>query len=238
MASRPARRTRSKDSGRDVRSTSLRLRDVRRWRHPLLRLVTRSLSPQPPRRGTPPQRMLPGRRAPDRGSIRRLRAIGALTQDGTPPTGSKPVAGPAYDADLIVGRVETHLDEHLADPSLGLDALADAANVSPSSVGRAFRKVYDTSPWRYVMRQRVEHAARLLNDPSRALAAIALDAGFYDQAHLTRTFKRFMGETPGEYRDRQHPSGDSSEASGGPAGGDSVRGDSVDSASRGNAGDA
>lgn len=187
----------------------------RLWRHPFLRLITERPPPRATRRKPRPRRMHSGRRAPDRGSMRRNRAIGALTGSAPHPTGSRPVAGPAYDADLIVGRVETHLDEHLADPSLRLDALADAADVSPSSVGRAFRKVHDTSPWRYVMRQRVEHAEQLLTNTSRSLAAIALDAGFYDQAHLTRTFKRFTGETPGEYRERQQPSGDPADPSSG-----------------------
>jgi len=159
--------------------------------------------------------------------MRRSRRIGARTRSGPHPVaGSRPVSsskpvsspksgiGPAYDADLIVGRVETHLDEHLADPSLRLDALADAADVSPSSVGRAFRKVHDTSPWRYVMQQRVEHAKRLLRDTSRSLAAVALDAGFYDQAHFTRTFKRFTGETPGQHRERHLQSEVSPDSSG------------------------
>jgi len=39
-----------------------------------------------------------------------------------------------------------------------------------------------------------------LDDPKLSLADIAIDAGFADQSHLTRNFKRFTGRTPGEYR--------------------------------------
>ena len=112
-----------------------------------------------------------------------------------------PVAGHGYDAELLVGRVVTHLDDHLVDPNLDLDQLADAAHVSPSSLGRAFRDVLDTTPWRYVMRRRIDHAKRLLVDTDCSLTDIALDAGFYDQAHFSRTFKRFTGTTPGTFRE-------------------------------------
>jgi transcriptional regulator GlxA family with amidase domain len=112
-----------------------------------------------------------------------------------------PVAGHGYDPELLVGRVVTHLNDHLADPSLDLEQLADAAHVSPSSLGRAFRDVLDTTPWRYVMRRRIDHAKRLLAHTDRPLADIALDAGFYDQAHFSRTFKRFTDTTPGTFRE-------------------------------------
>jgi AraC family transcriptional regulator len=51
------------------------------------------------------------------------------------------------------------------------------------------------------VKQRVERVKRLLATTDCSLASIALDTGFYDQAHLTRTFKRLEGVTPGTYRD-------------------------------------
>ena len=148
---------------------------------------------------TPTRLWLPGRiRLP-----RRLRSIRSSRR--SPCRGNRrdrlPVAGHGYDAELLVGRVVTHLDDHLADPNLDLDQLADAAHVSPSSLGRAFRDVLDTTPWRYVMRRRIDHAKRLLVGTGRSLADIALDAGFYDQAHFSRAFKRFTGTTPGAFRE-------------------------------------
>jgi transcriptional regulator GlxA family with amidase domain len=117
-----------------------------------------------------------------------------------------PVAGPSPDAstpatdDLVVGQVQDFVDDHLA-ADLTLDRLAEAAGVSPSSLGRRFREEMDTTPWRYVLRRRVEKAKELLRETDRSLAAIALDTGFYDQPHFTRTFKRFEGQTPGDYRE-------------------------------------
>jgi len=102
----------------------------------------------------------------------------------------------------VIGRVRQFVDDHLA-ADLTLRDLADVADVSPSSLGRRFKAETGTTPWRYVLKRRIERAKALLRDTDRSLAAIALDTGFYDQPHFTRTFKRFEGETPGEYRDRR-----------------------------------
>ncbi|CAM5537911.1 AraC family transcriptional regulator OS=Streptomyces fumanus OX=67302 GN=GCM10018772_29740 PE=4 SV=1 [Streptomyces fumanus] len=49
------------------------------------------------------------------------------------------------------------------------------------------------------MSRRVERARQLLL-AGRAPADVATATGFYDQAHLTRHFKRLVGVTPGRYR--------------------------------------
>ncbi|MBN2751418.1 MAG: AraC family transcriptional regulator, partial [Rhodospirillaceae bacterium] len=47
--------------------------------------------------------------------------------------------------------------------------------------------------------QRVRRAGALLFQ-GEDIAAVAVDAGFYDQSHMTRQFLRLFGMTPGEYR--------------------------------------
>jgi len=116
----------------------------------------------------------------------------------------KSVAGPsAPDApavDPVVGRVQTFVDAHLA-ADLTVDELAEAVDLSPSSLERRFRAEMDTTPWRYVLQRRIDAAKRLLETTDRSLVAIAFDTGFYDQPHFTRTFKRLEGQPPGAYRD-------------------------------------
>jgi AraC-like DNA-binding protein len=63
---------------------------------------------------------------------------------------------------------------------------------------RQFHAVYGTSPYRYSLMQRLDVARGWLRD-TRPLAETALDAGFADQAHFTRTFKAAFGMTPGRY---------------------------------------
>ena len=61
---------------------------------------------------------------------------------------------------------------------------------------RQFRAVYGTSPYRYSVMRRLDVARGWLRD-ARPLAETALEAGFADQAHFTRLFKRAYGITPG-----------------------------------------
>jgi len=63
---------------------------------------------------------------------------------------------------------------------------------------RQFHAVYGTSPYRYSVMRRLDVTRGWLRD-ARPLAETALEAGFADQAHFTRTFKAAFGMTPGRY---------------------------------------
>jgi AraC-like DNA-binding protein len=52
-----------------------------------------------------------------------------------------------------------------------------------------------------VRRLRLEWAAQRLAESSDPLSAVALGAGFADQSHLNRHFRRRYGFTPGEFRE-------------------------------------
>ena len=81
-----------------------------------------------------------------------------------------------------------------------LQVLAAAAGVHPVHFAAVFRRAYGCPLGDYVRRRRIEHARRLLADAGRPLAHVGMDAGFADQSHFNRVFKRFVGLTPGEYR--------------------------------------
>lgn len=74
--------------------------------------------------------------------------------------------------------------------------------LGPESVSRGFRRAYGVSPRRYRLEARVRHALRSLHGPAPGLAALALDCGFADQAHLTRSVSRLTGRSPGRWRER------------------------------------
>jgi AraC family transcriptional regulator len=89
-------------------------------------------------------------------------------------------------------------DQYLGD--VALNALAEVAGVHPSHLARAFRAQYGFTVGEYVRHLRVEFACRAISRSDAPLAAIALDAGFADQSHFTKTFRRVMGVTPSQFR--------------------------------------
>ncbi len=92
----------------------------------------------------------------------------------------------------------------LTAPDLTSADLAAAAGCSRFAAYRAFHQVYGLAPSDYQRQLRVRAARRLLaRDIPPAVAAA--EAGFADQAHLTRWFRRYYGVTPGAYRTAMHP---------------------------------
>jgi AraC family transcriptional regulator len=78
--------------------------------------------------------------------------------------------------------------------------LARAAGVHPVYLARAFRRAYGVPVTEYARRLRVRAAADRVASTELSLARIACEAGFADQAHLTRELRRETGLTPGALR--------------------------------------
>ena len=97
----------------------------------------------------------------------------------------------------VAGRLRDYLDGRRTEQV----TLHDAAQVLDRSVPhliRSFTRSYGVSPHAYVIGARIELARKLLLD-GVSPAQVAADAGFYDQAHFTRLFKRHVSVTPARY---------------------------------------
>ena len=90
------------------------------------------------------------------------------------------------------------LHERVTDPP-SLDELARVTGLGPFALMRAFRAETGLPPHAYLNQVRVRLARRLL-DSGVPPADAAATAGFADQAHLTRHFKRMLGVPPGAYQ--------------------------------------
>jgi AraC family transcriptional regulator len=97
-----------------------------------------------------------------------------------------------------------YISEHLTPPPRLAD-VAQVAGVHPMHLSRLFRECYGYSMGEFVRRRRIAWACTQLASSDLTLAAIALAAGFADQAHFSRTFRRVTGCTPRWYR--QHLKG-------------------------------
>lgn len=117
------------------------------------------------------------------------------------PATARPARG-VPGGDALARLVRDRLAERLLDPP-SLTELAAELGLSRYQVLRAFRERMGMPPFAWLAQHRVARARRLLDAGHPPAAAAAL-AGFADQAHLTRWFRRVVGVTPGVYRRGVH----------------------------------
>jgi AraC family transcriptional regulator len=96
-------------------------------------------------------------------------------------------------------RAEDQLRDRWREPVRIAD-LANQVGVHPALLSRTFRRRHGIGIATYLRRLRLEWAARQLVESNAPLAAIAISAGFADQSHFTRAFRRHTGMTPAGYR--------------------------------------
>ena len=89
-------------------------------------------------------------------------------------------------------------DDPLATPSLR--ELAQLAGVHPAHLARRFQQAHGVSVGEYQRGLRIAIAREALADRSRSIAAVAAEAGFADQSHFARVFRRMVGQTPRDFR--------------------------------------
>jgi AraC-like DNA-binding protein len=103
--------------------------------------------------------------------------------------------------DPAVGRALALLHERPAD-DWTLDALARSAGASRSVLADRFMHLVGYPPMQYLMRWRMQLAARQLSDGPKKIAAIGRDLGYESEAAFSRTFKRIAGVSPAAWRSR------------------------------------
>ena len=94
--------------------------------------------------------------------------------------------------------VRDYIQENYAD-NLSLDQLAKVAYLSPFHLIRVFSNEVGIPPHAYLTQVRIQRAKAFLAR-GWPIVQVAAAAGFVDQSHLTRHFKRNVGVTPGQYR--------------------------------------
>ncbi|WP_026876598.1 AraC family ligand binding domain-containing protein [Jiangella gansuensis] len=112
----------------------------------------------------------------------------------------QPSDGPRPAPAALAGRLRELLDSRTTSGLTLRDAAAEL-HAHPTHLVRSFTTAFGLPPHRYLTGRRVELARRLLLDGHRP-ADVATAAGFYDQAHLTRHFTRYLGVGPARYAAR------------------------------------
>ena len=83
---------------------------------------------------------------------------------------------------------------------VSLASAAAECNLSVSHFAHAFRRTFGRPPRRWLMERRIDAVKNLLLTSRLTLAAVASQCSFADQSALSSSFKRVLGESPGEWR--------------------------------------
>lgn len=102
-----------------------------------------------------------------------------------------------------INRVFKYIDKNL-DSDLSLNTISDIAFFSPYHFHRVFKFVTKETLNEYVTRQRIEKSALELIHKDVGITEISTKYGFNDNSSFTRTFKKYYGISPTEFR-KQNP---------------------------------
>lgn len=102
-----------------------------------------------------------------------------------------------------IRKLQRHIEQ---DPTRTptLAELAVLVDFHPVHVARSFREFTGKTIGEYIRSTRLDHARRLLEDRQLSIAEVAHLAGFVDQSHLTRLFRRCLKLTPKQFRELRH----------------------------------
>ncbi|GAB5518911.1 MAG: hybrid sensor histidine kinase/response regulator transcription factor [Rhodothermales bacterium] len=113
------------------------------------------------------------------------------------PTAQEPL--PSADA-AFLEQVRTTIEAHMADPSFGVEQLAEHMHLSRRQLHRKLRGLSDLSTVGFIRLMRLERAAQLLEQQVGPVAEVAYQVGFHDPSYFTRLFKQTFGVPPSVYR--------------------------------------
>lgn len=107
------------------------------------------------------------------------------------------VGTPSRKTAPAISYVDLHFHEKIR-----LKTVARLCGLDSFQFSRRFKQEHGFSFREYLLRYRVNKAQEFLQFPNAAIVDIACAIGFTDASHLARAFRRFVGITPSEYRQR------------------------------------
>jgi AraC-like DNA-binding protein/CheY-like chemotaxis protein len=98
-----------------------------------------------------------------------------------------------------LGAVEAYVARNLH-RKIVQSEVAESCGLSPFQFSRLFKRRYDMTFQEFVQNMRIEAAKRMLEHPGASVTDVCFNVGFHDLSYFTRTFQRYVGDTPSHYR--------------------------------------
>ena len=100
----------------------------------------------------------------------------------------------------LLMQVTNYVQHNLSKP-MDVDALANSLFISRTHLAAKFKRETGMTLTDFILKEKIEEAKRLLRYSDKSLSLIADYLGFSSQSHFTKTFKKYSGKTPREYRE-------------------------------------
>jgi AraC-like DNA-binding protein len=99
-------------------------------------------------------------------------------------------------------RIRRHMQTHYLRLKT-MTQVAEETGVDAAYLSRVFRRFHQSSPYKFLTRLKMGHAASLLLNPDSLVKIVADDLGFEDPFHFSRTFKSIYGISPEQFANRK-----------------------------------
>lgn len=99
-------------------------------------------------------------------------------------------------------RIRRHLQTHYLRLKT-MTQVAEETGVDAAYLSRVFRRFHHSSPYKFLTRLKMGHAASLLLSPDSLVKIVADELGFEDPFHFSRTFKSVYGISPEQFANRK-----------------------------------
>lgn len=95
--------------------------------------------------------------------------------------------------------IKEYIDSHAAG-RLSLEEIAKVFFISKTQIFRIYKKCFGISPMQYYLQKKIDVSKKLLVEDNMRVCDIAETLGFSDPKHYSKTFKRFVGKLPRDYK--------------------------------------
>lgn len=100
--------------------------------------------------------------------------------------------------DITANELKAYIDRNIYE-ALSIEMLANEANLSSSQVNRIFKKAFETTPYDYILSQKINTAKLLLRNTNLTIKEIAYKLNFADEHYFSNVFLKKVGIRPGKY---------------------------------------
>jgi len=104
-------------------------------------------------------------------------------------------------ADDAITRVQQYMEKNY-NKTITMTEMAGISSMSPRNLIRRFEQATSNTPLEYLQRFRIENAKKMLENKNDGIEQIAMKCGYEDMSFFRKVFKRHVGMTPREYKEK------------------------------------